>query len=320
MQVNRGLVFWGVALITAGAVALAIQSDLIDTETARQAWRLWPVVLIVIGLAVIAARSPLALAATLVAGIVAGGLAGTLVAGVPDGLELGCGGDLDERVTADGAFDGSAEVELDINCGDLTVQPASGATWAVDARFGGRAEPEIASDSDSLRVEADGGGGFLGFTDARQSWDVSLPTDVELELAVTANAAASRLDLAGMELSRLSIDTNAGDMSVDLAGASVGEMSMSANAASIELTVDGSTALDGAITLNAGSLDVCVAAGASVELTVNDDNITFSHDLDESGLDRSGDTWRSGDGPADVVLEIEGNAASLSYNPTGGCS
>ena len=29
MRVNRGLVFWGVALVTAGAVALAIQSNLI---------------------------------------------------------------------------------------------------------------------------------------------------------------------------------------------------------------------------------------------------------------------------------------------------
>ena len=50
MQVNRGFAFWGVALITAGAVALAIQTELIPAESARQAWRLWPLVLIIIGL------------------------------------------------------------------------------------------------------------------------------------------------------------------------------------------------------------------------------------------------------------------------------
>src|SRR5687768_8513016 len=78
VNINRGLVFWGVALITAGVVALAIQSGAIDGENARQLWRLWPVALIAIGVAVIAARTPFALAATLAAGMIVGGMAGTL--------------------------------------------------------------------------------------------------------------------------------------------------------------------------------------------------------------------------------------------------
>ena len=49
MHVNRGLVFWGVALVTAGAVALAIQTGAIEAESAREVWQYWPVVLIVIG-------------------------------------------------------------------------------------------------------------------------------------------------------------------------------------------------------------------------------------------------------------------------------
>ena len=91
MQINRGLVFWGVALITAGTVALAIQAGLIPADAARQAWRLWPLLLVVLGLAVIASRTPFSMVATLLAAVVAGGLVGTLVAGVPDGLSLGCG-------------------------------------------------------------------------------------------------------------------------------------------------------------------------------------------------------------------------------------
>ena len=55
-------------------------------------------------------------------------------------------------------------------------------------------------------------------------------------------------------------------------------------------------------------------------ITINDENVTFSHDLDESGLSQSGTTWLSGDADADITFEIEGNAASLSYNPDGGCS
>ena len=73
----------GVAFITAGAVALAIQAGLIPAATAQQAWRLWPLLLIVIGAAVIAARTPFGTVAVPLAGIVAGGMAGTLVAGFP---------------------------------------------------------------------------------------------------------------------------------------------------------------------------------------------------------------------------------------------
>ena len=50
VRTNRSLVFWGVALVTAGAVALAIQSQLIPDDSARQAWRLWPLLLVIIGL------------------------------------------------------------------------------------------------------------------------------------------------------------------------------------------------------------------------------------------------------------------------------
>lgn len=89
MRINSGLTFWGVALVTAGVVALAIQSQIIPAESARQAWRLWPLLLIVIGVSVVASRTAFGGIATLLAGVVAGGLAGSLVAGLPDGLEVG---------------------------------------------------------------------------------------------------------------------------------------------------------------------------------------------------------------------------------------
>jgi hypothetical protein len=321
MRVNRGLVFWGVALVTAGAVALAIQSNLIAGETAREAWRLWPVVLIVIGLAVISARTPFAMVATLAAGLVAGGLVGTLVAGWPDGMSIGCGGETDSRTAANGDFTGaSASVELDFDCGDLAVAMGQGTAWDIEALYGSDSEPEISSDADSLRVVLDDAGSFIGFADDRQDWDVTLPLDAELAIDVSANAASSVLDLGGSNLSELSIDANAGEVTLGLGGAAVADFSLSANAGSVGMTVDQATTLAGSVEMNAGSMDLCVADGVSVAITVTDDNITFSHNLDDSGLARSGDTWRSGDGTADVTLDIEGNAASFNYNPDGGCS
>lgn len=320
MQINRGLIFWGVALVTAGVVALAIQSQLIPSDSARQAWRLWPLLLIVIGFAVIASRTAFGAVAVLLAGLVAGGLAGTLVAGVPDGLSIGCGGDPTDSVTAEGSFATDGEVDLDFNCGELDVSTQPGTDWTVIARHGSDEEPEITSDAEALRVKAEGGG-FIGFTDSRQAWDVVLPTGATLALSVDANAASSRLDLDDADLSTLSIDANAGDVNVALPGAEVREMIIDANAGSIAIEADAATRLDGSVEMNAGSFELCVPDGVGVAITIEEDNITFSDNLDDSGLIREGDTWSSGDDaiPA-LTLRVDGNAASFTFNPEGGCS
>ena len=320
MIVNRGFVFWGVALITAGAVALAVQSGAIDGETARGAWRFWPVVLIAIGVAVIAARTPFALVATLLAALVAGGLAGTLVAGWPDGLGIGCGGEPTEVVSDDGSFgDAAADVELRLNCGEVDVSTAAGPGWSVEARHGPDAQPTIAGDDGSLRVVADDGG-FFGFTDSRQEWEVVLPTDVDLDLDLDANAAGARLDLTEGSFTALGVDANAGDVTIDASGAEVDGLSVNANAGSVSITADATTTLAGSVEMNAGSLELCAPEGAVVEVRLDDPNVTFSHDLDERGFSRDGDTWRLGSGTPTVTLEVDGNAANFSYNPDGGCS
>jgi hypothetical protein len=320
MQVNRGFAFWGIALITAGAVALAIQAELVPAESARQAWRLWPVLLIVIGLAIVASRTPFGLFATVLAGLVAGGLAGTLVAGLPEGLDVGCGGEPTETATAEGDFGGEAEVVLDFNCGDLSVTTLAGNHWSVEARHGQGREPEISSDAGSLTVDAEGGG-FIPFSqDARQEWEVILPTDTTLDLSIDANAASSRLRLEDAQLSSLAIDANAGDVRIGLAGAEVREFELDANAGSMSVDADASTRLSGSVSMNAGSLELCVPDDAAIAITLEDTNLTFSHNLDEAGLSRSGDTWSSGGGNADIVLNVSGNAASMTLNPEEGCA
>jgi hypothetical protein len=322
MQVNRGLVFWGVALVTAGIVALAIQSGAIDRDTARGAWRLWPVALIVVGLAVIAARSPLALVATLLAGLVVGGLGGTFVAGVPDGLSLGCGNDTNEQLTDEGAFTTDiAEVDLDLNCGEMAVGMGPGSDWRVSAAHGADEAPSITKDGERLRVEAEGAG-IIGFADVRQSWDITVPLEVELDLSVSAHAASSRLDLSDGQFSAISIDANAGEVVLGLIGATANELSIDANAGSVSIDADESTVVSGSIGLNAGSLELCLTEDADAAITLNDDNVTFSHNLDDLGLSRSGDTWRwgSGTGTPAIALEVEGNAASFTLNPEGGCA
>ncbi|HEY6608560.1 MAG TPA: DUF5668 domain-containing protein [Candidatus Limnocylindria bacterium] len=318
MQINRGLVFWGVALITAGVVALAIVSDVIDGDQALQLWQYWPVALIAIGLAIIAARTPFALIATLVAAVVVGGLAGTLVSGWPQAFSVGCGGEADGELNADGSFGDRADVELDFNCGDLAVGMGDGSDWAVDARYAGDSRPEVTSGDGSLRVNAEDGG--LPFSEGRQEWSVTLPTESELALSIEANASSSTLDLAGGSFIELNLDTNAGSVELDLSGATADGLDIEMNAGSMALTADDETAFIGSVEMNAGSMELCIPDGVSFAITLQESNITFSHNLDESGLSRSGDTWRGGSGTEAITLNVQGNAASFTLNPDGGCS
>jgi hypothetical protein len=316
MQVNRGLVFWGIALITAGSVALAIQVGAIEAEAAREVWQYWPVVLIVIGLAIIAARTPFALVATIVAALAVGGYAGTLVAGWSEGFTFGCSGGLDETTREAGSFGGAASVELEFNCGDLAVSTADGSDWSVEAQYASDAEPEFEIDDDSVRVRAEGG---AWFTDARQAWDVVLPTGVDLALEVSANAATTTLDLADAVMRELRLHANAGDVLVDLTGAEAAELALDANAGSVSVIIGEGSTSSGTMSVNAGSIELCAADGVAFAITIEDPNVTFSHNLDDSGLSRTGDTWSAGGGDADVELDVNGNAGSFTLNPDGGC-
>jgi LiaI-LiaF-like transmembrane region len=321
MQINRGLLFWGLALVVGGAVALAVQFEYLDRDTLAEAWRLWPLILVAIGLAIILSRTPFAALGTVAAAVVVG-IAGGAVLSVGPGV-VSCGGaDPTSLETHDGSFSSSsARTTLDFNCGTLTVDLAAGSDWT--ARTGSsqsNRHARIDSSSDSLTIRSPENG--FNFGDGRQRWEVTLGSDPTYDLSASPNAADTTLDLAGGSFSHIGLSPNAGSVTMNLASASVDDLRVSLNAGSLGVTFDGGSDASGRLGTNAGSVEMCTTSDTAIRLTV-DANITFSHNLDSSGLNRSGDTWTSDgyDGAAHrVTLTIEGNAASFTLNPSGGCS
>ncbi len=321
MHINRGLLFWGLALITAGATALAVQQGLIDSEALDGVWRLWPVVLIAIGLSIILANSPFALIGTLVAAIVLGVAGGALISSGP-GSFIGCGGEdptiLDETGEP---FDArTAEVELNFNCGSLDVAMTDGSGWNARTGVSGGREVRVNADGTSLRVDSAESGGFN--VGGRQLWQIDLGSEVTYDLSVHVNAADARLILAGGSFSAFSLDPNAADLDVDLSGAEVEVLEISMNAGSAHIQTDADTALAGTLHMNAGSLTLCTPTNAALRFTV-DANLTFSHNLDERDMTESDDTWTSDEfegAGRRIDLRLEGNAASFELNPEGGCA
>lgn len=315
MRIRRGPLFWGLLLIPLGGIPLLVRVGALDGAVFVDAWRLWPLVLVGLGLAILLGRGRAGLALIVVLalglGVVGGGAlaSGNLwLANVADCTATQASMD---RMTDGGSFDTPASVRLELDCGDATVVTAAGATWSLGADYHG-APPTVTATSSSLRVaspERD--------WPHRQVWTLGLPASSIRDVSVTANAASATFDFEGTKLERFRADVNAGDLRIDGGGASIARLEVSMNAGRARVTL-GTGATSGSLSANAGVIELCVPPTAGLALRVTD-QLTFSHNLEQRGLSRSGDIWTRAGGGGVIELSIDGNATSFRLDPDGGC-
>lgn len=322
MRVHRGLLFWGLALITAGAIAFALQEGYLDRDTMAGAWRLWPLILVAIGFSLIVSRTSVAVLGTVVAGLVIGGIVGTVI-GVGPGIWGSCGsgpavGDLAQQ---SGSFTGSsASLDWRLNCGrvDVTVTSAPDG-WSVAAGSTASGQPTVASGDATLRIDSASDNGNV-FSDRGDRWNVTLPATTTYGATIHANAGKLNLDLSGAAFTSLDLQPNAADLHLLLDDASISGFDLEMNLASASLTANTGTDLSGSIRVNLGSINLCAPSGLAMSITSS--GSLFTTNLGGQGLVHSGDTWESA-GYASathrITLNVHGNLASFTLNPSGGC-
>jgi hypothetical protein len=319
--VSRGAVFWGLALITAGIVVLALQQGLLTQDLASQAVDWWPLILIGAGTAIIFSGA-LGVVATAIAGVLVGVLIGGFIGGAAS-FPSGCGTGEPQALRAyeDGTLATGAEVDIDLNCVTLEVSAGADQDWTVSADEETADRLEVSADPDRLEVRADDTV-TLG-SEHRLHVRVVVPGGEGTNLSSSLNAGDATMDLAGGRWGEISLSGNAVAMSVDLSGAEAGDFSGSMNAGSMGISLDeGSSPGSMSLSANAGSFEVCAPDAIGLAITVGE-NVATGHNLEEAGLTQDGDVWRTADfDSADTQIEISfsGNAASLTLNPEGGCS
>jgi len=318
MMVNRRFLYGGVFLIAAGGVMLAAQGDAVDGDVVAQVLRLWPVVLIALGIGLLLRRTRFAMAGGLLAAAMPGLLLGGLVVAAPR-MAPACA-DMRPATfeTRQGTFDGAASVDLTLACGELSVTTAPGNGWQLEAGNATGPAPTVDVSADRLRVATTVGHAPFGFTRGGDVWRLSLPVAGRLDLAAEISAGRGRFDLAGAQLGNVRLAVNAGDARVDLAGATVAHLSMSINAASASVRLPATQDLGADFSVNAGSLAICAAS--DVGLRIHHDGVLGTTNY--TGLVRSGNTWESpgyttANHHADVT--ISANVGSVDVNPVGGC-
>ncbi|MBA2720436.1 MAG: hypothetical protein H0U52_14530 [Chloroflexi bacterium] len=323
MQIDRRLVGFGLFLITVGAVMVAVRQGLIPDDTARRSWSLWPLILVGVGLSIALARRPGAAIGGLVLAVTFGAMAGGFAATGSFGFSGLCNGD---RAGGTAFPDGSgdladgARVTINQACGDVTVTTAGGSHWSLSGVSPDGRAPRFLGASDTLRIDASEGNTFG--LDPSAAWDVVLPQDPLLELAIEANAGDARVTLAGARLSRLSLDRNAGSIDVDLREIhAIDELSLDINAGSGTLRLP-AIGFAGRLSVNAGSLAICTRPGSGLRIRL-EGSFASSNDFDEHGLSEVDGAWQTqGYATAEtrIALDADVNAGSLSLDPVRTCA
>ncbi len=315
MRVRRGLLFWGLLLIPLGAIPLVVQAGNVDPARLVDAWRLWPLILVGVGLLILGSRTWLSLVGLAVMALTIGTIGGAALASGDAFLgavgACGFGGTTTASVDKSGTFDGPADVDLDLSCGTIDLQPADTAGWTLHAAWRGDA-PTVDSGGDHLNVTSPDSG------DRVQSWTVGFAPSQLRTLQVTANAATTRADLGTASLEELRGDLNAGDFRAQAGSAKVAQLDLTMNAGRIRLTL-GAGSTTGSLSVNAGAIDLCAPSSSGLRLTV-DDQLTFVTNLSSRGLSHDGNVWsRPGSSGDTIQLSVSGNAATFNLDPNGGC-
>ena len=327
MRVNRGLLGWGVFFIVLGAVPLAVQAGTLDEDVVRDAWQLWPLILIGIGLGLVLARTRFAVVGGLVVAVTFGLMGGALLAtgiGAATGVtSCGFGGGSGQAFPDQaGSFSRDARVSLEMNCGEVTVAGADGAGWSVKGTAGDGRAPEVQSDDARLVVRApEQQGVSIGAEGSR--WQVTLPRDVAVDVDLSVNAGSGDLDLAGLTVPGFTTSVNAGEARADLSGARGAErFDASVNAGSLVMLLPvPSGTLRGSVSVNAGSAEVCVPSGVAVRIHSGDQPLG-STNFEDRGLTRVGDTWSAPgfESATDrIELTVSVNLGSVALDPEDGC-
>ncbi len=321
MVVNRRLLNWGVFFIALGAVVLAAQSASIDAGDVAAALRLWPVLVIALGVGVLLRRTRFSIAGGMLAAAVVGLLLGGMLVAAPVAVaEVGpaCNGVAPTTLASrDGSFAGPASVDLRLICGELTVTTQPGSGWHLEAGNGTGAEAAIDASADRLAVASSTRGRPFGFVRGSDTWRVTLPTATSIDLAAEVSAGRGTLDLAGARLGEMRLVVNAGDVSLDLEGATLAHLSATVNGGSASVGLP-SQDFGADLVVNAGAFRIC--APDDLGLRIRHQGVLAATTY--AGLVRTGDTWESpgyatADHHADVT--VSANVASVDVNPMGGC-
>lgn len=225
---TRGGVVGPTLLIAAGIFFLLSNLGVISWSFWDAAWRLWPIVLIAIGLDLLIGRrsiwsSLLVLLVTI--GFLAAGFFWLVTS---DGLG---GGSVSDSISQSLSGAESAEVEINFGVGRVTMEALPAGSEELIAGTIERPEEirveqsfDVSDDVAHYRLQTKGSVRsvqsipFFGPQDDNWRWDMQLNRDVPLRLTLDTGVGETTLDLRQLMVETINVDTGVGQTTVILPG------------------------------------------------------------------------------------------------------
>ena len=312
-SVGRRLSITAILILTLGIVLLLNTTGLVGWGIWLPLFRLWPLILIAIGLNIILTpRFPI-ISAIVVALIFAAGLGAAYLSS----WEIPGDGNRSRQY---GISSNQSELlELDINFGagslvvDSIVSPDENEVIMADFNnLGARVDKKVIEngtgiilsvDAPGVRLEDDGDGwkyeiDLFGLfrTLGNLRWDVGVSPEIaEIILDIEGGAADIDLRLTDLNVKTLDIDIGAADIDIDLPS----------DAGHTQVYID------------AGAADIDIAVPDGVAALINSDSALSSLDVDTSRFPETGEVWQSPDydtAQNRVEINIDTGASSVSIH------
>jgi LiaI-LiaF-like transmembrane region len=308
MRIDRGFFGWGVFFIALGAVPLAVDLGWVQADQVRDLWRLWPLILVGIGVGVLLARSQLALVGTLIISLTFGLAIGGLVSGAGSVPFVGCGSGEQAGGPTSGTLAGSATMDVNWACGGLTVFDQSGSGWQLSAS--GNAETAVTASDTNVTVRS--AGSFRLTALGERQLTVTLPTDPTIALHLKQGFGDGTITLRSAHLSDLEAKVSFGSGHVEARGATLTGL--------LDLSFDfgsGDVALplgnySGTVKSSFGSLTMCAPASLGVRVTAS---AGFGSSEFGPGFTEVNGAWQSSDyGSAQNRADLTVSTSFGSFN------
>src|SRR6202140_5558812 len=283
--------FWPAVLILIGVVAFLVNSGVISTDRLSLLFDLWPLILIVIGLELLARRALPGqngdVAAVLIVLLAAGG-AVAYVALAPNPTTSG---KLDSHAPLGNL--NQAALEIDAGAANFTVTGSSsleGDLYHATISYSGP-KPVISLDRSggSLTI-SQGNAGFGVFQARRFTMDLQINSSIPWTITSNGRASAETFNLASVPLKSMDVNT----------GASREDITIGPPSGVVPITING-----GALTVNLHRL-----AGAGVSVSVSGGAVSLDFDGRQHHAIGSADD-SSGSGADMYRVEVSGGACTV---------
>jgi hypothetical protein len=269
--------FWPILLIGVGVVWLLGNLGWIPTPSLRMLLRLWPLILIVIGLDIIfGRRSPV------IGGLIGLGAVALVIVILLFGSSLGLealepSGELQTLTFSEPLGSAtSARVTLDLERYRTTIKALSASDLLIDAELDTYTDVRFSTRGTrdkSVTLEPVEDYSFdLDWTDwdtADARWEIGLSPDVPIDLMVDIGSGFATIDLMYLEISELDIDGGSGSVDLTLPeSSSLYRANIDGGSGSFDIEFESGAEVRAEMDVGSGSFDIVIGSSADLDLRI----------------------------------------------------